>query len=178
MGFFDIFKSKKKELSPQDMAYVQELENFHKEFKTRHQFQDGWHSIDLINHDIILSFNAKSGLADLALTISPCSPGLVTKDKPADLLIDVSLNSTKSWDVCQKVVQEHSLPLRYFQNEFEPAKIISADPNRIPRLTKHDAGQTGFWLWLPLPDKAFQDLKAFDEITDWSIRVAQKLTSL
>lgn len=178
MGFFDIFKRKKRELTPQELAYVQELESFHKEFQARHRFEGGWHGIDMIRNDIILSFNAKPGLADLAISFSPCAPSLVTKDRPADLLIDVSLNSTKSWDECQKVVRELSQPLRYFQTTFEPAQIISDDPKRLPRLTTHIAGQTGFWLWLPLPDRAFQDPKGFDDIMDWSIRVAQKLASL
>ena len=178
MGFFDIFKSKKRDLTPQEITYKQELESFHKEFQARHKFEDGWHGIDLIRNDIILSFNAKPGLADLAISLSPCAPSLVTNQRPADLLIDVSLNSSKSWDECQKVVRELSQPLRYFQTTFEPAKILSEDTKLLPRLSMHGAGQTGFWLWLPLPDRAFQDLKAFDEITDWCIRVAQKLASL
>ena len=111
MGLFDFFKSKKRELSLQELSYKTDIETFHKEFKTRHRFQDGWLTVDLLRHDINLSFSAKSGLADLALSISPCSPGLVTPEKPADILFDVCLSGEKKWGDCKNVILSLSQPL-------------------------------------------------------------------
>lgn len=176
MGLFSFFK--KKELSPQEIAYGRELENFHREFKSRHRFQDGWHSVDLANNDIILSFNSLSGLKDFALSLNPSSPHVVKKNQPNSILIDVSLSFEKAPGECQKVVRELSRSLKFFQTEFEPSQVISENESDLPRLSGHAAGLAGFWLWLPLPSDAFKNVKAFDAVTAWCLEVAQKLIRL
>lgn len=177
MGLFSLF-FKKKEPSPQEIAYQRELENFHKEFKARHQFQEGWHSVNLANNDIILSFNSLSGLKDFALSINPSSPRLVQKNQPPNVLIDVSLSFENTPEECQRVVCELSRSLKFFQTEFEPSRVISEDESHLPRLSAHAAGLAGFWLWLPLPPDALKNVAAFDAVTAWCLEVARKLIQL
>ncbi len=173
MGLLSIFK--KKELSPEEVSYVKDLETFHDKFKTRYQFEDGWHAINLAKNDIILSFGSTANIKDLALSLSPRAPGLVQKGQPADVLVDLSLNSEKTPEECLKVVAELSRPLTFFKTTFEPKQIVSKDETLLPRIGAHGAGVTGFWLWLPLPQNAFKDVEAFGEVSSWCIEVAKKL---
>jgi hypothetical protein len=175
MGLFSMFKTK--ELSPEDQFYQSVVMGFYENFKKRHGFIEGWHQINLVKNEIILSFNELPDLKDLALQLNPRPPAFIKKGEPADILIDLSLPNKKSIQECQQTVRELSRPLTFLTTSFAPAQILSDDQTCLPRISKHGAGMTGFWLWLPLPTNGFENVAAFDEVTAWILEVARRLAN-
>jgi len=174
MGLFNIFK--KRELTEEEKNFSQGLKSFHHDLKIRHNCHEAWESVDLNNNDILLSLVGFKNLKDLAITLSPKSISLIISENSNDILVDVSKEGEVPWEEIKKHI---SGSFDYFENNISVKDIIleADDKNSVPRIVKHPAGVTGFWMTLPLSldvDLA-SSVKNFDGVIEWCIQTAEKL---
>lgn len=174
MGLFDIFK--KKALTPEESDYLNRFENLYNILKSRHHFRDGWTALNI--RDPMMSLNGVPDADDLCIQLCPGSPFPV-KNKPIDLLLDVSRQTEKSWDDIVSVFKNKTGGVRFFESQFSFSDLSSQVPKKgaLPRLEKHGAGVTGFWLWLPLPEQnPWLHPEKFDELVSQCVSVAKEIS--
>lgn len=173
MGLFDFLK--KKALTTEESNYLNQFESLYNTLKSRHHFKDGWTALDI--REPMMSLNGLPDADDLCIQLCPLSP-FNAKNKPINLLIDVSRQIETSWDNIVSILKNKTGQIRFFESRFSFSDLSSrvSQNESLPRLEKHGADIAGFWLWLPLPaNNPWANSQNFDEIVSQCINVGKEI---